>query len=728
MRPTNLWKVTLCKISTLILTFTLFLIAGISISNSSRQNLKNNISLNNSLNLVNSRALNIDSYIKNASLIANNYEIKVKLKLTLPWVDNIDNLVENFGNNTIGYSFDKTRIDMYRGDPNVCKTSDNYSYFNIGLHSNNVLNSDPGKLQQYINLISNGKYIWESGFSPNFNLMSRIVDYVISKPNLNLSNTLYLNFVQEGNGKYQKELVQHDYTNSWGNVIPGYWYVVNEAITLPQNGTITLKSITETYNPLTSVIQCTEQSQSSNKKTQVIKSNSGINFTLEINPKTAIVNSPDMNGECSLQEYLTWVREFSKNYNNDLINYGTPSSINDSIVIDQAARLNNLASGFYELNTVQIYKDSINDQLSRGQFNSQIWQVSDVLDLDDSKLSSEVSSIVNQIVADKKLKPFDDATGIFYKVIKLDNAFYLGKEARVNPSVPWLYYLCDVANEPLASYYIIRFEAIKKIYSLSSLNYDFSSKQFYIDTNNVNFNNLKQQNFNWPSRIYLTYDLNQWINNFNSNLNSISSISLPLNFENNQGIPFLFDFTNQVVTPSLYNGFVDFFAANGIDLNSYGINSANNINATTTTNSINFSLSLNPDANDTKIAGLDVITFSLIGVLVGVVLIGAIIGGTFALTNRKKTNKNNLIVNARPTTSTIVKPKKPVIAPTKANLIILNKQNASFSKVGDSQKLTPIPKSILYQPKKKIKLTTKIASKFKEIKEKINLPIKKKKS
>ena len=721
-------KINLAKILILTLSFNLLLLMGIGIFNTKSigQNLNNNLILSNNLKLANTRAVELDNYIKNASLIANNSTIKIDLNVSLPWNGGVVKL-----------TLDKSRIDKFRNnsDTRIYQNSNGYEYFNININSNSPTTDVPGKYLQYINLISNGKYIWESGFSPQFDLMKQIISKVISEPNLDITKNLYLNFRQEGNGEFVKKL-----TRRVDGVIV-HWYVTNEYATLPKNGSLIFESENIFFGSnksTTSNLECYETKQDKNNTTQTIKSNTGISFSLNINPMEAKVSSPDI-GECTLYQYLSWIRDLWNNYMTTTVNYGSRVTASDAILIDRNEGIENLASQFSNVNTLDIYKNSINNHLNRNGNSSKIWNVSRVYDLYDSSLDPNVSSLVNQLVTSNKLSQFDDKTGVFYKVIKLDNAFYLGKNARTKPNVPWLYYVCDVANEPLASYYIVKFETILKMHSILDLKYDFSLRKFYLETKGADFINLKQQYPNWPSQIYLTYDSKQWINRFENALNSSSLATLVLDFSNDQNIPFKFDLKDKVVSSDLYNGFVDFFAANGIDLNNYGITSANDIAAIINDDSIAFNLNYKVNnivgptdgnvvdgVNNVATMSSNVVTTSVLGTLIGIALIGAIIGGVFALTNKNKSIKKNIIVSPNATTPVVAKPKKPIRPPRKAHLIVLDKQSLSSSGINKPTYPIPMPQSVACSQENKSEFGLKIASKFKKNKNKPNLKLEKK--
>ena len=663
MRSTNSCKVAWGKILVLLLSFSLFLITivGVSSFKNTNLNLKNNantnVALNGNQNQINKRNLNFDSYVQNAWLVADNPTIQVKLNVILPGIN---------GQGFVPISFDKSRIDMYKGTNSIAhKTSGNCEYFNIGLNSDNISNTEPGIWNQYINLISNGKYIWESGFSLDFDVMQEIVKAtVFSNTNLDLSETLYLNFTQKGNGKFERNLEQKWYYQSFDSY---YWELTNQQYTtLPQNNTVVFNdTISNSYNPIASYITCTESVPVNYIKTQTFQCTDGISFSLAIDPLSTKVNSLDL-GECNLYTYLTWIRNLSQSNGQNSISYGYQTTPSDAIVVNQSQYLDDVASQYADINSLQLYKGSINGQLARNGFASTLWEISSVNNLDDSKLDPELLNAINKVIEEKKITPFDDKTGIFYKLIKLDNAFYLGKEARVNPTIPWLYYVCDVANEPLASYYIVKFEAIKKIYSISDLNYDFGLRKFYLDTSGVNFENLKQQNINWPSRVYFDYNHEQWINKFNSNLNLTSSISLPLYLSNTKNVPFAFDYASQNITVELYDGLVQLLSESNIDLKKYGVSSWNDIAIKIANGSISFVLN-NKITGVNNIAtkqSIDVTTTSILSVSIGLVLIGIIVGVVFVLNKKKMDiNKQKLVHNTprKPIATKPIKPTKPIV-------------------------------------------------------------------
>ena len=682
-----------------LLSLSLSSIIGVGFYSTSNlgQNLTSKVFLNNGSSKTTTSPLNLYSYLNDVSFITDN-SIKVSLNVNLPWSEGYASI-----------SFDKSRIDKFRNDASVHRKVDNCEYFNIALNSDAPTSSSVGKFNQYVNLISNDKYIWESGFNPTFDLIQELIKFAVSNPILDLSKNLYINFVQKGNGKFEKNL-----TLKKDSFSHSYWYVSKETVTLPETNGLIFEGISNVQNIPTSSIECIETSQSSSERIQTFKINNGIPFSLVINPTEVKVNSSDI-GQCTLYSYLEWVRNLAQNYADKTISFGNRVSIKDAIVINQNEYLNYLASNFTNVNQPDVYKRSIANQLSRNGFISKPWEISSVYNLKDSSLNYQIQETVNQVVMKNNLVQSNDETGIFYKVIKLDNAFYLGKDARINPNVPWLYYLCDDSNEPFTSYYIAKFEVIKKAYPISSLNYDFNSRQFYFNTNGVDFMNLSKQKLNWPSKIYLTHNPQQWVSRFKNALNSGSSISLSLAFKNSQNIPLSFSAMNQNITSNLYDGFVDFFAANGIQLKDYGITGQSNITASLNNDSINFTLNYmtanignnlsngNNNGSNMKTSSIDTTTASMIGILVGVILIITIVGIVLGLGKRNKSLNKNVIVNNRPINPKVVKPQKPIKPPRKPGLIVLNKQNISIPSVSNSMGVNSIPPSVLHPKKTKLK-------------------------
>ncbi|WP_027120042.1 hypothetical protein [[Mycoplasma] testudinis] len=80
----------------------------------------------------------------------------------------------------------------------------------------------------------------------------------------------------------------------------------------------------------------------------------------------------------------------------------------------------------------------------------------------------------------------DNYNGVFYYVVSLANAYNLGSLQRDEHPANFMWYLGD-GNVKSVSFYLLRFEAPTKIYSISDLKYDAKEKQLYLTNKNINF-------------------------------------------------------------------------------------------------------------------------------------------------------------------------------------------------------------------------------------------------
>ncbi|WP_033159844.1 hypothetical protein, partial [Mycoplasmoides alvi] len=271
-------KLTFVKVILLFISSILFIIGGIVISNISYLDrfAQNKISIqNNSSSSINKKMLNINSYIGDVTMIANNPSIQVYFDLVFPWKSE-----------KVHINLDKSMIDKFRNNSNskvYQRSLGGFEYFNIGISNSqtnwDVINSTAGKWFQFVNLIAHNKYIWEEGFSSKFNLMQKIIVEAISDPNFDIEKPFTLHFRQNGNGEFYKNLV----CNKKGSNV---FYPIKETIILPKDNSVNYEYMSLNDNPsnddknISIIEEIVTTSQDNKSKKQSFKSNNGIIFSL----------------------------------------------------------------------------------------------------------------------------------------------------------------------------------------------------------------------------------------------------------------------------------------------------------------------------------------------------------------------------------------------------------------------------------------------------------------
>lgn len=649
MQFTKSMKIILGKAFIFSSIFGLASITGIAFNKIN--NITNDNNLNTKISLVNNAGSEntdiLNSYLthfENVSMIANNPSIEISMSGSL------------WDGNKFQAWLNKSSMDQARNKSNLWKKWNNYEYFNIAINTSS--NYDIQSLQQYVNLYANGKYVWENGFTSKFNLMRTIISNTITNNDFDVTKPFYLNLTQNSSS----ELINTYRPKQEGSAMT--WELSSSMIGLPGSDTVTFNNnLSSSLNQNEFTIQRSDNIANGQSRTEIFSSTPGVPFTLKISPESTIVNFLNM-GECKLVDFLTWIRNTLPNSNQNLISFGTQISSDDAIVINQNEILNYLPSELVNINQTKFYANSINTQLVRHAVTTNLWQISAVHNLNDNSLKSEVLNSVKTVLAKNNIqKNFDDSMGIIYKVIRLENASdFIQDERKVNNKVPWLWYVCDTPDNANASYYIVKFETIKKLYLVSDIKYK-DETGFYLNTSGDKFTNLNQQKINWPSQIDLSYDANQWFDIYNNSINpnnpnASSNFLINLNFVSKQNVPFKLNFTsenNNLINTDLYNGLLKIFNSKGINLSELGYSiSCGNINDTSMTIDFNKPVIINNQLNKKEIDSTYII---VIVALSGFILVLIIFMSIYISRNKKKKtviksfspiNNNNKVVGYLP--------------------------------------------------------------------------------
>ncbi|WP_027124064.1 hypothetical protein [Mycoplasmoides pirum] len=510
-----------------------FIFAGIAILtsaivfpvlNSNNKN-SNSVVVNNQLlnNSSSTRKLDNPSLYLPKATLQNDYNYQFKIIGTSP-IPSVSNP------SSFNISFDRNRIvqtENTSANLGLYKKIGEVSYFNMHLNLPNAANLAPGNLYQFLDLKNNDKYVWEEGYHYSFSIMDSLVNLVLADKvfDINKYKDIYINFKQMGSSFFKNK----DFHN-----------LSNGTITYPAEGQVLLESVSTSSNISSTTINQRDEDLGNNKWKLHFSASQGINFQISLSSLNCEVLVEDQ-FTMKLYDYLQWVHDL---VNKGLpISYGKANSMNDAIIMNSKYPSTYMfAEDFQNSDELLSYSNAINNYL--GSQTPNPWIISNVYNVNDSRMDPKLQQLVSSVAQKYKIdNPYDNASGIFYKVVEVSNAICLGREYRKQPNpVPWLYYVADSnmitnsSNNRDGSYYLMKFETTGKVYNYSDVKYDVSSKKFYIDLSK--FTNLKNKLSDWPLKIDLSYDQNSWLKELDFNSSEIVNLKLDIN--NTSNIPLKF--------------------------------------------------------------------------------------------------------------------------------------------------------------------------------------------